>query len=81
MFLIIWHDFLYQPVFNLLIWIYNNWTDANLGWAVVYLTVILRLLLLPFSLVSEKTKAKNSDITSEIKRINKDFYDDPVLKK
>ena len=69
----IWNDFLYQPVFNLLIWIYNNWTDANLGWAVVYLTVILRLALLPFSIVTEKNKAKNVDLDKEIDGLQKDL--------
>jgi len=60
--LTIWHDFLYQPVFNFLIWVYNNWTDQNLGWAVVYMTIILRLILLPFSIISEKNKNKNLEI-------------------
>jgi membrane protein insertase Oxa1/YidC/SpoIIIJ len=77
----IWNDFLYQPVFNLLIWIYNNWTDANLGWAVVYLTVILRLALLPFSIVTEKNKAKNVDLDKEIDGLQKDFRNDPIKQK
>ncbi len=77
----IWHDFLYQPLFNFLIWIYNNWTDQNLGWAVVYLTVILRVVLLPFTLVSEKAKAKNEEINAEIKKIEKDYQDDPIMRK
>lgn len=77
----IWHDFLYQPVFNLLIWIYNNWADANLGWAVVYLTVILRLVLLPFTLVTEKNRAKNMDLNQELKKIEQGYRNDPVLMK
>ena len=35
MILNLWNDLLYQPLFNFLIWIYNTWTDGNLGWAVV----------------------------------------------
>ena len=75
----IWNDFLYQPVFNLLIWLYNNWTDANLGWAVVYLTILLRLILLPFTLVTEKNRAKNQDLDEEVKRIERGYRNDPVL--
>lgn len=78
---IIWHDFLYQPVFNLLIWIYNNWTDTNLGWAVVYLTVILRLVLLPFTVVTEKNQATNENLDLEIEKLAKDFRNDPVKQK
>lgn len=77
----IWNNFLYQPVFNFLIWIYNNWTDHNFGWAVVYLTIILRVALLPFTLVTEMAKAKNENINEEIKKIEQSFKDDPVRKK
>jgi len=78
---LIWHDFLYQPLFNLLIWIYSNWANENLGWAVVYLTIILRVVLLPFTLVTEKSKSKSLDISKEMAQINKDFANDPQLKK
>lgn len=78
---IIWHDFLYQPVFNLLIWIYNNWTDTNLGWSVIYLTVILRLVLLPFSIVTERNQAKNINLDKEIEDLQKDFRNDPIRQK
>ena len=63
----IWNEFLYRPLFNLLIWIYNNWTDGNFGWAVIYLTIILRTGLLPLSLVNEYNKLKNEALYKEIK--------------
>lgn len=78
---IFWHDFLYQPLFNLLIWIYNNWTDHNLGWAVVYLTVILRVVLLPFTFVSEKNKLKNQKLEEEVMKIDRELHHDQILKK
>ncbi len=81
MLITIWHDFLYQPVFNLLIWIYNNWAGANLGWAVVYLTIVLRVVLLPFTLISEKNRVKNLKLNKDIMRIDKELNNDPVLKK
>ncbi len=76
-----WNDFLYQPVFNLLIWIYNNFTDQNLGWAVVYLTLLLRLALLPFTLISEKTNSDNAKLEMEVEHIDKEFRQDPVQRK
>ncbi|HBU07261.1 MAG TPA: hypothetical protein DEB09_04215 [Candidatus Magasanikbacteria bacterium] len=78
---IIWHDFLYQPLFNLLIWLYNDYTNANLGWAVVYLTIILRLVLLPFTLVTEKAKAKEEDLGNQASELEKSFKNDPVMLK
>lgn len=80
MFAIIWNDFLYQPLFNLLIWLYNNWTDQSLGWAIVYLTIILRVVLLPFTIVTERDKAKNAELGEELERLEKDYKNDQILK-
>ena len=81
MFEIIWNDFLYKPLFNALIWLYNNWAHQNLGWAVVYLTIGLRLLLLPTAIIGEKSRIKNAGVTDEMERIEKEFHNDPILKK
>lgn len=81
MFLTFWNDSLYQPVFNLLIWIYNNWTDQNFGWAIVYLTIMLRVVLLPFTIVTEQGKVKNEELYQEVQRIDKEFNRDVILKK
>ncbi len=81
MFGTIWHDFLYQPLFNVLIWFYNNWADQNLGWAVVYLTIMLRLVLLPFTIVTENTRIKNEELYEDVKRVDHEFKKDQVLKK
>jgi len=78
---LIWNNFLYQPLFNLLIWLYENFTNNNLGWAVVYLTVILRFVLLPFTLVTEKAKAREEDLEKKAADIEKSFKNDPVLRK
>ncbi len=76
-----WHDYLYQPLFNFLIWIYNDWTDMNFGWAVVYLTLILRLVLLPFTLLNERNSVKNAEIAAEVTKISKEYQADPILRK
>lgn len=78
---LIWHDYLYQPLFNALIWIYNNWANQNLGWAVVYLTIILRFILLPFTLVTEKNRRQEEELVKEVRRIDKEFHNDTLLKK
>ncbi|HYE60235.1 MAG TPA: YidC/Oxa1 family membrane protein insertase [Candidatus Kapabacteria bacterium] len=76
-----WHDFLYQPLFNLLIYVYSNWTNFNFGWAVIYVTILLRLALLPFTLVTERDKIKNQELAAEIHRVEKQFHNDQVIKK
>lgn len=81
MFETFWNVYLYQPLFNVLIWIYNNWTSHNLGWAVIYLTVALRVVLLPFTLIEERDKIKNMELMEEIRRLHKGYQNDPILKK
>lgn len=77
----IWNEYLYRPLFNALIWIYNNWADGNMGWAIVYLTLLLRAALLPFTLIGEYTAAKNADLDADIGRLQKELANDPILQK
>lgn len=76
----LWNEFLYRPLFNFLIWMYNNWTDGNMGWAIVYLTIILRIALLPFTISAERGKLKNKELVDDLKRIEKGYKKDPILK-
>lgn len=77
----IWQSVLYQPVFNFLIWIYNDVTAQNFGWAVIVLTAALRIVLLPLTVVAEMNKKKNADLEIEVERIIKEYRRDPVLQK
>lgn len=77
----LWNQTLFEPTFNILIWIYNNWAGSNLGWSVIMLTFLLRLVLLPLTIINKRNKAKNQGLGEEIKQIKEDFKDDPVLQK
>lgn len=77
----LWNTYLYEPVFNFLIWIYNNWADGNMGWAVIYLTISLRVLILPLTILSERNKAKNEEVEREILQLAKEFNYDKVAQK
>jgi len=74
-----WYDGLFQPLVNALIWIYSNVTNQNLGWAVIWLTIFLRLLLLPFTIISERNSIKQAKIQAEAADKAKAFRHDPVL--
>lgn len=77
MFLDIWHSCLYQPLFNLLIALYQHNDIYSLGLAVVYLTIILRILLLPFSFFAQRNKIRYEILNKEVAIINKDYQYDP----
>lgn len=73
-----WNDYLYRPLLNILIWLYNNWAGQNLGWAVVILTVALRVMLLPFSIITERNAVRYERLHERIAGLEKAFKNDPV---
>ena len=81
MFADFWFNYLYQPLFNVLIWIYNNWAGQNLGWAVIYLTIALRVFLLPLNIISERNDIKQEKFEAEAEAKLKSFKHDPIAQK
>lgn len=77
MFIDIWHSYLYQPLFNLLIILYQHNDIYSLGLAVIYLTVILRIFLLPFSFFAQRNKIRYESLNKEVAVIGKDYQYDP----
>jgi len=77
----IWNTYLYIPVFNALIWLYNGPAKENMGAAVVMLTVALRVVLLPLSIVSEKNKAIYKILNEKANEIRRNYKNDSVAAK
>lgn len=46
----VWHDLLYVPLYNLLVFFYHISPGPDMGLAVIFLTVFIRVVLLPFSI-------------------------------
>jgi len=79
MFSYLWFTILYQPVFNALVWIYANLGEQNLGWSVVWLTVFLRVALLPLTIKSERDASKRQRSEEEAIEKSKAFKGDKVM--
>lgn len=77
----LWNNVLYGPLLNALMWLYNTAAGENLGVAVVLLTVVLRLVLLPLSVVAERDSYEFDKLTPDIERINAETLHDPVQRK
>ncbi|MBU4422064.1 YidC/Oxa1 family membrane protein insertase [Candidatus Parcubacteria bacterium] len=75
----IWTAYLFKPVFNILIYLYNEVSGQNLGIAVIYLTVLIRLLLLPFSVISVWRESFYKKISVKIEKIALAYKNDEVL--
>ena len=73
---ILWAEFLYRPVFNLLI-IFLAIFGGNLGIAIVLLTVGVRLLLLKNTLAWAKMSKGMSNIQPKMQEIQEKYKDNP----
>lgn len=76
-----WFYFLYQPLFNALIWIYSTIAGQNLGWAVIWLTVFLRVLLLPLTIISERNAGREQEAKAEADKAIKAYKNDFIAQK
>ncbi|MBI4450290.1 YidC/Oxa1 family membrane protein insertase [Candidatus Uhrbacteria bacterium] len=74
----IWHDVLYQPLLNALFFLYGTIARENLGLAIMELTVAIRLLLLPLSILSERKAAMLASLSQRIDSTVAHFKNDPV---
>lgn len=74
----IWHDLLYRPLFNVLFFLYNNFSGGNLGIAVIELTILLRIVLLPFAILSERNQLVAERLHHKIKSIERDYSNDTI---
>lgn len=73
---------IYQPLFNLVVffyWVVDLVTgDANMGIAVILLTIAIRILLLPQSLYSIKNERKRVGLSMEFESIERSYASDPI---
>lgn len=51
-----WHDLVYQPLYNLLIFFYSISPGKDMGLAVIFLTILIRVILLPFSIRAARSE-------------------------
>lgn len=73
-----WHDALYRPLLNALIALYQYAAGENLGVAVIELTVLVRIILLPLSIISERKQATIEAVSKKFGEIQEAFKNDPV---
>jgi YidC/Oxa1 family membrane protein insertase len=77
----LWHEYLYTPLFNVLIWFYNGPADRNLGIAVIFLTISLRLIIFPLTILSERNKHIYEKMEKEIAEIERAYKNDEEKQK
>lgn len=67
------NEFLYRPLLNLLIWLYQVIPGGDLGLSIVVLTILIRVLLLPFTHKALCSQRELQRIQPELFKIQKKY--------
>ena len=69
----LWNTIFYQPIYNILIFIVNNITFGDVGFAIIIVTIIVKFILYPLTKKSIKSQILMKKMEPEIKQIKKDY--------
>lgn len=67
---------LYKPLYNVLILLVWLIPGHNIAWAIIILTILVRIILLPSSLKATRQQKKMRDLQPEIKALQDKYKDD-----
>lgn len=70
------HTILYQPLFNLLIWLYDVIPGHDLGFAIIAISLLIRLVLWPLSQSSIKSQKSLQDLQPKLDALKIQYKDD-----
>lgn len=71
----LWNNIFYDPIYNALIFIINNITLGDVGFAIIILTILVKFILFPLTKKSIKSQILMKRLEPELKRIKKEFPD------
>lgn len=74
-----WHALLVRPLVNILIGLYNTIGFENLGLAIVWLTVLMRIALLPLSLKDDARRNQEQKLKEELGQLRRMFANNPSV--
>ena len=73
------HTFLYTPIYNLLILFISLIPWGGMGLAVILVTIVIRLVLMPVSLATARTQRAMQEIQPKLKELKEKYKDDKNL--
>jgi YidC/Oxa1 family membrane protein insertase len=72
----IFHELVYQPIYNILIFIYNIIPGGDFGVAIIVMTILLKVILIPLSKKQIQSQKRMQEIQPELKKIQAKYKDD-----
>lgn len=74
--MLIFDQFVYAPIYNLLVFIYNLLPFEDFGIAIIIVTLIIKFLLVPLSRKQIESQKKMTELQPKIKELQKKHKDD-----
>ncbi len=71
----LYNTILFEPIFNLLVWLYNVIPGNDIGLAIIALTIIIRLALYPLSKKSIISQKALQDLQPKIEKLKEEYKD------
>jgi YidC/Oxa1 family membrane protein insertase len=65
----------YQPIFNLLVWLYNTIPGSDIGLAIIVLTIVIKLAFLPLSKKSIESQKELQNLQPKVDELKKKYAD------
>jgi YidC/Oxa1 family membrane protein insertase len=72
----LFHQIIYQPIYNALIFLYNILPGHDLGVSIIVLTVIVRFILYPVAKKQIESQKKLQELQPEIKKLQEKYKGD-----
>lgn len=72
----IFFTILYQPLFNALIWLYNIIPGEDMGLAIIALTLIIRILLMPLTRKQLHSQKAMQELQPKVQEVKQKYKDD-----
>ncbi len=71
----IFHGLIYQPLYNILIFLYDFLPGADFGIAIIVVTLLIKFALIPLSKKQIESQKKMQEIQPELKKIQEKYKD------
>ena len=72
----IFHELIYQPIYNILIFVYDFFPGGDFGVAIIIVTVLLKAAMIPLSKKQIESQKRIQEIQPELKAIQEKYKND-----
>ncbi len=69
----LWNTFFYQPIYNMLVFLIDKVTFGDIGFAIIILTILVKLILFPLAKKSIQSQIYMKKLEPELKKLKTDY--------